>query len=105
MLLEQRYPSAAEIPYAAVAPNEQRRGIGSALVDAALDTARASGVVLVEVERLDASAGYAPYDGTRAFWHDRAFRQVDCIDPLPGWQPGNPSAIYVAALAPTRPIA
>jgi len=28
--------------------------------------------------------------------------QVDTIDPLPGWQPGNPSAIYVAALGPTR---
>ena len=24
------------------------------------------------------------------------------IDPLPGWEPGNPAAIYVAALRPTR---
>jgi len=21
--------------------------------------------------------------------------EIDCIDPLPGWQAGNPSAIYV----------
>jgi len=32
----------------------------------------------------------------------RGFVQIDTIDPLPGWQPGNPSAIYVAALAETR---
>jgi hypothetical protein len=28
--------------------------------------------------------------------------QVDTIDPLPGWPPGNPAAIYVAAVRPTR---
>jgi hypothetical protein len=27
---------------------------------------------------------------------------VDTIDPLPEWPPGNPAAIYVAALRPTR---
>jgi ribosomal protein S18 acetylase RimI-like enzyme len=27
--------------------------------------------------------------------------QVDGIDPLPGWDPGNPSAIYVKALTST----
>jgi hypothetical protein len=27
---------------------------------------------------------------------------VDTIDPLPGWEHGNPAAIYVAALRPTR---
>jgi hypothetical protein len=32
----------------------------------------------------------------------RGFVQVDMIDPLPGWEPGNPAAIYVAALRPTR---
>ena len=56
------------------------------------------GIVLVEVKTLDVSAGYEPYVSTRAFWERRGFRQIDCIDPLPGWQPGNPSAIYVAAL-------
>jgi hypothetical protein len=29
---------------------------------------------------------------------------VDTIDPLPGWEPGNPAAIYVAALRPTRDV-
>lgn len=27
------------------------------------------------------------------------FVQIDCIDPLPGWQPRNPSAIHVLPLA------
>ena len=61
-----------------------------------------NGVRIVEVKTLDRSAGYAPYEATLAFWERRGFIQVDMIDPLPGWQPGNPAAIYVAALAPTR---
>jgi ribosomal protein S18 acetylase RimI-like enzyme len=103
VLLEQRYPSGAEILYAAVRPAAQRRGIGAALVGAALAAAGEAGVLLVEVKTLDASSGYEPYRATRAFWEGQGFVQVDCIDPLPGWDPGNPSAIYVAALGSTRP--
>jgi hypothetical protein len=43
-----------------------------------------------------------PYVATRAFWELRGFVHVDTIDPLPGWQPGNPAAIYAAALRSTR---
>ncbi|HEX5290374.1 MAG TPA: hypothetical protein VFX25_16040 [Streptosporangiaceae bacterium] len=39
---------------------------------------------------------------TRAFWERNGFVHVDTIDPLPGWEPGNPAAIYVAAIRPTR---
>ena len=46
--------------------------------------ARASGT-------LDRSAGYPPYRATLAFWQHRGFVEVDTIDPLPGWQPGNPA--------------
>jgi hypothetical protein len=56
---------------------------------------------VVEVKTLDRSAGNEPYQATRAFWEGRGFVQVDTIDPLPGWPPGNPAAIYVAALRPT----
>jgi hypothetical protein len=59
-------------------------------------------VFVVEVKTLDRSAGYAPYEETRAFWEHRGFVQIDTIDPLPGWEPGNPSALYVAALMTTR---
>lgn len=30
------------------------------------------------------------------------FIDINTIDPLPGWQPGSPAAIYVAAIRPTR---
>jgi hypothetical protein len=59
-------------------------------------------VTMVEVKTLDASSGYEPYVATRAFWEARGFVQVDRIDPLPGWNPGNPCAIYVRAIAVTR---
>lgn len=100
--VERRYPAAAEVTFAGVVPDRQRHGIGRRLVDAALSTLAADGVALVEAKTLDESAGYEPYVATRAFWDRCGFRQLDCIDPLPGWQPGNPSAIYVAALRPTR---
>jgi len=58
----------------------------------------AEGVRFVEVKTLDESADYEPYVATRAFWETCGFVQIDCIDPLPGWSPGNPSAIYVAAV-------
>jgi hypothetical protein len=67
-----------------------------------LDELSADGVQIVEVKTLDPSADYAPYDATRAFWLARGFIQLDTIDPLPGWPPGNPAAILAVALAPTR---
>jgi len=102
VLAERRHLGAAEITYAAVLRERQGAGVGTALVDEAIGALAADGVALVEVKTLDASAGYAPYEATRAFWEGRGFRQIDRIDPLPGWQPGNPAAIYVAALGPTR---
>jgi hypothetical protein len=58
----------------------------------------------VEAKTLDRSSGYRPYEATRAFWERNGFVHVDTIDPLPGWKPGNPAAIYVAALRPTRDV-
>lgn len=102
LVVERRHPRAAEITFAAVVPESQGRGVGRALVDTALAELGRDGVVLVVVKTLDATAGYEPYVATRAFWERRGFVQVDAIDPLPGWQPGNPAAIYVAALDATR---
>jgi ribosomal protein S18 acetylase RimI-like enzyme len=101
-LVERRYPASAEITYAAVRPERRASGIGTAVVVALLDDLAADGVAVVEVKTLDESAGYEPYVATRAFWERLGFVQVDCIDLLPGWQPGNPAAIYAAALRPTR---
>ena len=56
----------------------------------------------MEAKTLDRSCGYRPYESTRAFWERNGFIHIDTIDPLPGWRPGNPAAIYIAALRPTR---
>jgi GNAT superfamily N-acetyltransferase len=78
------------------------RGHGTTLLGHVLDRLASAGISVVEVKTLDRSSGYLPYEATRAFWERNGFIHVDTIDPLPGWEPGNPAAIYVAALHPTR---
>jgi len=102
VLVESRYHGTAEIIFAAVLRERHGCGIGTALVEQAFAALAERGVVIVEVKTLDASAGYKPYEETRAFWQSRGFHQIDSIDPLPGWPPGNPAAIYAAALMASR---
>lgn len=101
-VVDRRSPRAVELLWAAVAAGRRGWGLGTRLVEAVLAELAAGGVHLVEVRTLDRSAGYAPYEATLGFWEARGFVQVDRVDPYPGWQPGNPCAIYVAALSPTR---
>jgi GNAT superfamily N-acetyltransferase len=95
-------PGAAEILWLAIRAGQRGLGHGTVLLDRVLSELAGEGVSIVEVKTFDRSAGYPPYEATRAFWERRGFVQVDTIDPLPGWQPGNPAAIYIAALRPTR---
>jgi GNAT superfamily N-acetyltransferase len=101
-VVAERFADAAELVWAAVASDRRGQGAGTTLVNQILDELMTYGVGLVEVKTLDGSVDYAPYEATRAFWERRGFRQIDTLDPLPGWQPGNPAAIYVAALKRTR---
>jgi len=41
---------------------------------------------------------YAPYEATRRFYEKKGFIHLETIDPYPGWDPGNPCAIYVRVL-------
>jgi ribosomal protein S18 acetylase RimI-like enzyme len=102
VIVERRGERAAEILWAAVAAERRGAGLGARLIDHALDRLAAVGVQIVEVKTLDASADYAPYEASRAFWRARGFVQFDTIDPLPDWPPGNPAALLAVALAPTR---
>jgi GNAT superfamily N-acetyltransferase len=97
-----RSQGGAEVLWIAVDPARRGRGLGTRLLDSVLEDLAAAGVSVVMAKTLDRSAGYPPYEATRGFWERRGFVQVDTIDPLPGWQAGNPAAIYVAALRPTR---
>ena len=99
VLAPRRFTAGAEITLAGVVPSHHGQGVGKALVYECLTTLAALGVTMVEVKTLDASAGYEPYVATRGFWEGRGFVQVDCIDPLRGWEPGNPAAIYVRSIA------
>jgi GNAT superfamily N-acetyltransferase len=101
-VLERRRPTAAEILWAATSAARRNQGIGTALIEKVLNELREDGTLLVVVKTLDPAAAYAPYVATHAFWTARGFVHVDTIDPLPGWEPGNPCAVLIAALAPTR---
>jgi GNAT superfamily N-acetyltransferase len=100
-VVKRRGTSAAEILWAAVTPTLRHRGVGTTLIGHVLDELRAAGTIVVEVKTLDPSADYPPYIATYNFWTRRGFIHIDTIDPLPGWEPGNPSAILVAPLAAT----
>jgi ribosomal protein S18 acetylase RimI-like enzyme len=95
-------PGGAEILWIAVDAARRSLGHGTRLLGHVLDDLATAGISVVEAKTLDRSSGYRPYEATRAFWERNGFVQVDMINPLPGWPPGNPAAIYVAALRPTR---
>jgi ribosomal protein S18 acetylase RimI-like enzyme len=97
-VVDRRSAAAAEILWIAVDDAERDQGVGSALLDHLVAELATDGVRMLEVKTLDQSDDYQPYVATRAFWERRGFIQIDTIDPLPGWPPGNPAAIYVAAL-------
>jgi GNAT superfamily N-acetyltransferase len=100
--VDRRSTDAAEILWIAVEDAERGQGVGSVLLDQLAGELAGAGVRVIEVKTLDRSADYQPYVATRAFWEGHGFIQIDTIDPLPGWEPGNPAAICVAALSPSR---
>jgi GNAT superfamily N-acetyltransferase len=101
-VVARKSPGGAEILWMAVDAGRRGRGHGTRLLAHVLDGLAAAGISVVEAKTLDRSSGYRPYEATRAFWERNGFIYVDTIDPLPEWPPGNPAAIYVAALRPTR---
>jgi len=98
VVVDWRSSEVAEFLWAAVDAGRRDAGLGTRLVDDVLATLFDDGVHLVELKTLDSSSGYQPYEATRAFWEGRGFLKIDVIDPFPGWQPGNPCALYVRAL-------
>jgi GNAT superfamily N-acetyltransferase len=100
-VVDRRSLEAVEILWAAFRPDRRGEGLGTRLIEEVLRELANDGVNLVEVKTLDRSSRYAAYEPTRVFWERRGFVQIDTIDPLPSWQPGNPAALYVAALRST----
>lgn len=102
VIAARKSPGGAEILWIAVDAPRRGQGHGTRLLNDVMDDLTAAGVSVVTVKTLDSSAGYAPYEATRAFYERNGFVYVDTIDPLPGWPPGNPAAIYAAATRATR---
>ena len=100
VLSRRKSSSIVEIRWLAVAQQFQQRGIGTALMAHADEGARTAGARLLEVKTLDASVPSAEYSVTRQFYEHRGFELLESIDPFPGWEPGNPCAIYVKVLEP-----
>jgi GNAT superfamily N-acetyltransferase len=102
VIAARKSPGGAEILWMAVDAPRRGQGHGTRLLNSVMDDLGETGVSVVTVKTLDSSAGYAPYEATRAFYERNGFVYVDTIDPLPVWAPGNPAAIYAAAIRPTR---
>lgn len=96
--IQRKNTNVAEILWMAVKLARQHGGIGSAVVDRVAADLRAQGIRLLEVKTLAEDAGYPPYEATRRFYEKMGFIHLETIDPYPGWEPGNPCAIYVKIL-------
>lgn len=88
-----------EISWLAVRADVQGQNVGSALIESATAHARGEGARVLEVKTLAERDRPSNYDATRRFYERQGFALLEVIDPMPGWDPGNPCAIYVKALA------
>jgi GNAT superfamily N-acetyltransferase len=96
--LNRKSTAVREISWLAVDPSVHSEGVGSQLIDEAEELCRGDGVSILEVKTLAEKDGASNYEGTRRFYERHGFSLLDVIDPFPGWDPGNPCAIYVKAL-------
>lgn len=96
MALLPRYPSTDELYVTAVLGERHRSGVGSALLAACEEDARARGVKLITVKTLDESAGDANYAKTRAFYLAKGFLPLECFTTF--WDEANPCLFMVKVL-------
>ena len=95
LLLDQRYPTSAEVHLLAVRRKHHRTGIGRTLMARVEDDLRAQGVRLLSVKTLGPSAYDPGFDQTRAFYSACGFHPVEEFPDL--WA-DDPCLLMVKAL-------
>lgn len=90
-------PRVREVAWMAVDEARRGQGIGTRLLDALVDQVRGEGVCALEVSTVAASAGYAPYEATRAFYHARGF--VDLRTDSDYYWPGGDRLVLRRSIA------
>lgn len=93
--IQSKSSQVAEISWMAARPERQHQGIGTLLIRHIVADLKAEGTRLLEVKTVAPDVDYAPYEKTRRFYESVGFVHLETIDPYPGWEPGNPCAIYV----------
>ena len=92
LTLKQTGPKAAEIAVMGVLSQYHRRGVGTALWEAAKAWAKAQGFLYLQVKTV-AEGHYPEYDRTNAFYRALGFAALECFPTL--WDAANPCQIYV----------
>jgi GNAT superfamily N-acetyltransferase len=95
LLVDQRYPTSAEVHLLAVRRKHHRAGIGRTLLERVEDDLRAQGVRLLSVKTFGPSASDPDFDRTRAFYTACGFHPVEEFPDL--WV-DNPCLLMVKAL-------
>jgi GNAT superfamily N-acetyltransferase len=98
---ESRGESRAELAWLAVRPDAQGKGIGARLAREAEADATRAGASEMEVKTLAEGEESPEYELTRRFYDKLGYELAEVIDPYPGWEPGNPCAIYRKSLHAT----
>lgn len=88
----------AEIKWLAVTKDLHRVGIGRLLLQSSEQQAATNGYTTMEVKTLADGVDSEEYDVTRKFYERQGYALKEVIDNYPGWEPGNPCAIYRKAI-------
>ncbi len=96
--LDLKNENCAEISWLAVREEDRGKGLGKRLLGRAERSLQNKDVRILEVKTLSEEVDYEPYEHTRRFYERMGFILIETIDPYPGWEEGNPCAIYVKVI-------
>jgi GNAT superfamily N-acetyltransferase len=85
--------AALDVHLLAVRPHLHRQGVGRALIDQALATAKTAGKSFLTVKTQGPSAGYESYRRTRLFYEAVGFKGLEEFTTI--WGPENPCLIMI----------